>query len=90
MRSRNAWLFSLGLSGLLAFGLAGCGGDVPDPGADESAATEEGGAEPTEAAPAPEAPTFRYDPASRHFRGPAGGQDEKWQVDKARSPRWDP
>ncbi|WP_165071500.1 hypothetical protein [Paludisphaera rhizosphaerae] len=61
MRSRNAWLYSLGLSGVLAFGLTGCGGgDVPDPSADEAAATEEGGEAPIEpAAPAPagEAPS---------------------------------
>jgi hypothetical protein len=38
----------------------------------------------------PGAPTFRYDPPSRRFRGPPGGPDEKWEVDRARSTRWEP
>ena len=38
----------------------------------------------------PDAPTFRYDPPSRRFRGPPGGPNEKWEVDRARSPRWEP
>jgi hypothetical protein len=44
----------------------------------------------TGAAPAPDAPTFRYDPESGRFRGPPGGPGERWEVDPARSPRWMP
>ncbi|MDG3003678.1 hypothetical protein [Paludisphaera mucosa] len=53
MRPWNAWLYGLGLTGVLVFGLAGCGGgDVPDAG-DDQAATEEAGDGPTEPAPPP-------------------------------------
>ncbi|AMV38960.1 hypothetical protein [Planctomyces sp. SH-PL62] len=73
MRPSNTWLYGLGLSGILAFGLAGCGGgDVPDPGSDELAATEDAGdgpAEPT--APEPIAAEAPPPPAGEAIAEPA-------------------
>ncbi|WP_165244697.1 hypothetical protein [Paludisphaera soli] len=52
MRPWNAWLYGLGLSGVLALGLAGCGGgDVPEPSAEDLAAADEAEAAPAEPAP---------------------------------------
>jgi len=56
------------------------------PRGDAATSREDSGAP----AQAPGDPTFRYDPSTRRFRGPPGGPDERWEVDRAKSPRWEP
>jgi hypothetical protein len=49
-----------------------------------------GGAPAAGAQGAPELPVFRYDAAARACRGPAGGPDKAWEVDRSASPGYSP